>query len=88
MDKPHLVEVVNSQRHLCCVEPDTGLVQAVRVSDEKNFKEKDGENKLFQEKMAKPVVVAIQEGEQVTSTVELHGEIQMRRVLKKHKFTT
>ena len=32
--------------------------------------------------MVKPVVVSIQEGEQVTSTVELHGEIQMRRVLK------
>ena len=46
-----------------------------------NFQEEDGE-KTFQEKMVKPVVVAIQEGEQVTSTVELHGEIQMRRVLK------
>ena len=35
--------------------------------------------------MVKPVVVAIQEREQVTSTVELHGEIQMRRVLKNSK---
>ena len=33
----------------------------------------------------KPVVVAIQEGEQVASTVELHGEIQMCRVLKHTK---
>ena len=39
----------------------------------------------FQDKMVKPVVVSIQEGEQVTSTVELHGEIQMRRVLKNSK---
>ena len=41
--------------------------------------------KFFQEKMVKPVVVPIQEREQVTSTVELHGEIQMRRVLKNSK---
>ena len=46
MNKSHLVEIVDAQSHLCCVEADTGLVQAVREKEIENI---DFEKRLIVE---------------------------------------
>ena len=42
VNKSHLVKIVDPQSHLCCVEADAGLVQAVREKEIENidFKER------------------------------------------------
>ena len=46
VNKSHLVEIVDAQSHLCCVEADTGLVQAVREKEIENI---DFEKRLIVE---------------------------------------